>query len=374
MKASSAERLISPGLPPLNQAQHVPGAIYTSTEIFERDKQLIFMRDWVCTIREEEIGRPGDYVAIRLMGEPFVLCRDHERRINAFVNVCAHRGVEVASGTGNTREFSCPYHGWLYSLEGRLVSAPYMKEAQDFDMKTCRLSPLSVAVWEGWVFVSFAADPEPFDSVIAEFDDAFRFLQQIKCRTADKLVVELKCNWKLVNENLMDTYHFKTRHASSFGKFLNAKQFDYRLMSGGSIAAFYSGRPAVPGGKSLFGPMPWIGEGHDDLSCMGYFPPNFHLFGRCDAIIPYIVWPLTPDRTRIDIHLLFPTEHFAAADFREKVRVYHEFQEQVVHEDSAMVEGMQSNLGSLNFRPGRMSRHELTVHHIINAYLARVFG
>jgi Rieske 2Fe-2S family protein len=254
VKASVETRSHSPKdlpreLPSLNDAKHVPGLVYVSPEIFEIEKRQIFMKDWICTIRSEEIPNAGDYTTMRLMGEPFVLCRDKRGEVNAFANICAHRGVEVVSGSGNAQEFICPYHAWLYDLEGKLVGAPYMNEARGFDLKNCRLKPLKVDIWEGWIFISFNDAAIPLKEHIAEFDSCFSFLQQVNCRLAAKIVVELNCNWKLMNENLMDMYHFKTLHASTFGSHLKLDNLEDRQMAGGAVGAFYKGAPAVPGGK-----------------------------------------------------------------------------------------------------------------------------
>ena len=131
---------------PLFQASHAPGDIYASEEIFALEKRWLFLTDWILVAREEELAAPGDYMTFRLVGEPFVVTRGPDGGLNAFANVCAHRGVEVADGNGNTAEFSCPYHGWLHDLEGKLVGAPYMKEAEGFDPSSCRLKPLGLAV------------------------------------------------------------------------------------------------------------------------------------------------------------------------------------------------------------------------------------
>ena len=125
----TVERDVARTVAPLNEALHVPGFIYNSEEVFALERERLFMKEWVCALRVEQVADPGDYVAMRLMGEPFIICRDKDGNLNAFANVCAHRGVEVASGEGNLEEFSCPYHGWLYDLQGKLIGAPYMKEA-----------------------------------------------------------------------------------------------------------------------------------------------------------------------------------------------------------------------------------------------------
>ena len=93
---------------PLDRARHAPGYVYTSPEILRLESERLFARDWLFVGRAEEFEKPGDYRAFRLLDEPVVLARDKEGRLHAFANVCVHRGVEVASGAGNTDSFSCP--------------------------------------------------------------------------------------------------------------------------------------------------------------------------------------------------------------------------------------------------------------------------
>ena len=111
---------------------------------------------------------------------------------------------EVATGEGNAKEFSCPYHGWLYDLKGQLQGVPFMKNVKDFDFKNCRLKTLRTAIWGGFVFVNFDPDAEPFEDYVKDFDNAFGMLKMEECRLAHKLVADLDCNWKLVVENFMD--------------------------------------------------------------------------------------------------------------------------------------------------------------------------
>ena len=91
----------------LSEARHLPGFYYTSQEIFQREIDTIFMREWLCVGRIEEFENPGDYHAMRIAGEPLVICRDNDNQLHAFRNVCRHRGVEVAVGQGNAKRFIC---------------------------------------------------------------------------------------------------------------------------------------------------------------------------------------------------------------------------------------------------------------------------
>src|ERR1700677_1793677 len=123
----------------LEGAAHAPGYIYSSPEVYQREIDSYFMKDWLYMGREEELEKPGDFMTRRIVGEPIIIARNKDRTLRAYFNMCAHRGVEVAEGDGNTRAFKCPYHGWVYDLEGKLTGAGHMKESAGFNPANCRL-------------------------------------------------------------------------------------------------------------------------------------------------------------------------------------------------------------------------------------------
>ena len=359
---------------PLERARHLPGYVYNSPELYALEKEKIFMRDWMCVARVEEIAEPGDFMTFRIMDEPIVVARNPVGELNAFANVCAHRGVEVATGTGNTAEFSCPYHGWLYDLDGRLIGAPYMKEAEGFDPATCRLAPLNLAQWAGWIFVNFNADAEPFADYIAEFENAFAPIRQQDCRLADKLVVDLDCNWKFMIENFVDFYHVGVLHTETLGG-IPCEDIEFDLKDRGGFITFYPHPPMNADGKLLFEMMPWLADKPDDFSAAGFLAPNMHLFVYGDNVQVAHMWPLSPTRSRIVVYSLFPEVFFARDDFDAKLAEHKTLMRAIVDEDREMLVSLQKAMASRNFDPGPMSTSlERTIHHLINYNLDRVFG
>ena len=360
---------------PIANARHVPGAFYCSPEVYEREKRHIFMKDWLCVARVEELGNPGDYMAIRIMGEPAIVVRDDRGELRAFSNTCAHRGVEVIQGTGNTGHFSCPYHGWSYDLRGALTGAAFMDDSEEFDRSRCGLPPLRLGTWAGWVFIAFDDDAPPLSDFVAHFEREFGFLRQEDCRLAVKLELELDCNWKLFVENLLDVYHAATLHAKTIGaKRGRADRYPFNLFERGGTSMFYHSAPMVPGGESLFGKMPWLDDRPDNFACSGHLSPNVQLIARSDNVHPFVMWPLGPDRCRVVNYTLFPAQHFDLPGFEEKIEVYRNYLIDVVEEDRKMVASLQQNMKSRRFRPGPMSKLELGIHHVINDVLDRIDG
>ena len=359
---------------PLERARHLPGYIYNAPELYEAEKEKIFLKDWLCVARVEEIEKPGDFMTLRILDEPIVVARNGAGELRAFANVCAHRGVEVAIGAGNTQEFSCPYHGWLYDLDGKLIGAPYMKAVEGFDSEGCRLKPLRLEQWAGWIFVSFNNAPELFADYIVEFDKAFAQVRQQDCRLADKLVVDLECNWKFMIENFVDFYHVGVLHTETLGG-IPCEEIKFDLTDKGGFTTFYPHPPMHGDGELLFEMMPAIAHKPKDYSAAGFLAPNKHLFIYGDNIQVAHMWPLAPERSRIIVYSLFPEVFFDRDDFAEKLEKHKVLMRAIVEEDREMLISLQKGMASRNYEPGPMSTLlERTIHHLINYNLDRVFG
>ena len=358
---------------PVTQARHLPGYVYTSPEVYALEKEKIFMKDWLCVARAEEIENPGDFMTHDIMGDPIVIARDEDGKLNAFSNLCRHRGVEVAQGCGNTKEFSCPYHGWLYDLKGRLTGAPYMKETEGFDPKTCRLKPLLIDVWAGWVFVNFDLAAVSLREFLGEYGEVLDFLKMEDLRVAERLVYELDCNWKFVAENLVDTYHSGTVHADTFGSYIDMDEAANYALGNGAFYVFYDAAPHTRSGKPLFGKIPALKDRPESFALASYHTPNMHLFARIENMRPCVHWPLGPGRVRLIYYNLFPKEFFDRPDFQDGLAEYREYYTQVVEEDTEMIESLHRAMSTKMFEPGPMSRLEKGVHDVINYNLNRTF-
>ena len=369
-----SESAIADTRKPLNEASHLPGYFYTSQEMYEVEKERIFFRDWLPIARVEEIEKPGDYMTFRIVDEPFIVARDTTGKLNAFMNRCAHRGVAVAKDPGHAKEFMCPYHGWLYDLEGRLVGAPAMDQAVGWDKKDCRLKPVTLREWAGWIFITFNDNPMPWEEWIAPYEKEFGFLRQEKCRLADKIVVEVDCNWKFPLENLMDNYHSAVLHVKTIGPTLSVGRYTGIRKGSAAFTAHYEARPMTADGQSRFGKMPWMTDKEENFACSAHIAPNMHMLARCDNVHPFIFWPIGKDRCRITCYMLWPEEWHSLPDFRERVAPYNAFTRAVIDEDVSVMESQHDAASSPRYEPGRLSRLELGVHNLLNYDADRVLG
>lgn len=378
MTSIDIEKLDKPDLSailrPVEDASHAPGYIYTSDEVFQLEKDKIFTKEWLCVARAEEIANPGDYFTTRIMGEPILLIRNEEGNVGAFANVCLHRGVEIAKDSGNAKNLACPYHAWTYDLNGNLIGAGFMRDTHDFSQQSCRLKTLHVGEWQGWIFVNLGANPPPLEEQLKDFAADVGFLRMGDCRIGTKMTLEFATNWKFVVENLIDVYHVRTVHIKSFGKHRGSpEKYPLHLRRNGGTVTIYEAAPMTPDGKTLFRRMPSVADREDNFAISAHLSPNVQVIARSDNVHPIVIWPLTPNSTRVYVYNLYPVEFFEVPDFHERAMVYDRYMDLVLSEDGEMMMSLQRGMSSRNYVPGRLSTLEKGVHHVLTNYLNKLF-
>jgi len=106
------------------QQMTLPARYYTDPEIFRQELETFFRSMWVCAGREEQVENPGDYFLSEVAGESIIATRDSGGALRAFYNVCRHRGTRMCREDHGkfAARIQCPYHGWTYGLDGRLLA------------------------------------------------------------------------------------------------------------------------------------------------------------------------------------------------------------------------------------------------------------
>ena len=356
---------------PRERARQLPGALYSSPEVAELEKARIFMTGWLLAARVEEIAQPGDFKCLEIAGESFIIARDEAGTLHAYMNMCLHRGVPIAEGAGNARDFSCPYHAWLYDLSGTLTASPYMGRCE-IDMKGAQLTRLQIALWRGWIFVSFDPAVEPFAQFIAPYEQELWWFRTDECRFYKREVLGVDCNWKLLVENLIDIYHVPVLHAGSFGGFLKSDRnaLEFKLLPNGGWTYEQKSRPHSTGGRQMFPTLPWLEGMPPETSMKAGLYPNLNLSLRYDSLRMWQILPVSPGRTELHMYSLFARSAFDDPDFERKYDEYQRFiLGAIANEDGPMVVKLQKAMASPFYVPGPMAHLEGAVHHLINHYL-----
>ncbi len=347
---------------------YLPGTLYTSEEVARIEKSRIFMKSWLPVARAEELPNAGDYMTMRITGEPIVISHDAREGIVAFMNMCRHRGIEVAFGSGNARNFTCLYHGWTYDSAGKLLGAPLMRD-QGLDFERCALPRLKTALWRGWIFVNFDPDAQPFEDYIAPFEDELWYYRTGECRIVDKLVFDVRCNWKLFAENILDYYHLSTVHATSSGQFykLGRAPLPVKLFANGGGSVLFDSSLRTADSILPFPPLPWLKE--KAFSAKGMMFPNVNFWCGLDSLRMWHIWPEGVGHTRVVCYVLMPPESFNVPDFAAKLEKYRNYVTAIINEDVQTLQSLQLATESGRFEPGPITHLEVMVQHLMRHYM-----
>ncbi len=196
------------------QSFTLPARFYSDPEIYEREKAVIFHRDWWCLGHRSQVAAPGQYVTAQVHDQSVFAVRDREGVLRAFHNVCQHRGHELLAGGGRTGPIVCPYHAWTYDLNGDLRGARNTREMTDFNKCDFALKPLRVEIYAGFVFVNCDPEAVPLKEQAGDLEAEIRHY----CPRIDDLVFaqrdsyDVACNWKVMIDNFLECYHCHTAH------------------------------------------------------------------------------------------------------------------------------------------------------------------
>jgi phenylpropionate dioxygenase-like ring-hydroxylating dioxygenase large terminal subunit len=197
----------------------VPVEYYTSPDIYKREQDMIFRRAWLMVGRVEEVANPGDFVVRDLptLDAKVIIARGKDGVIRAFHNACSHRSVAlVCEERGNALTFRCPYHAWMYGIDGSLRAVPSEQDFPHVDKAKNGLAQVHLDTWNGFVFLNFAEQPEvTLQEFLAGIDlmldgapfEQFTFYQQV--------TDEIDCNWKNLVNAFAEGYHVAILHQNT---------------------------------------------------------------------------------------------------------------------------------------------------------------
>ncbi len=216
--------------------------IFWDEELYRLEMERIFARSWLFLTHESEIPKPGDFFCTYMGEDAVIVTRTRSGEIRAYLNTCTHRGNQLCQAeAGNTRSFTCSYHGWSFDLEGKLAAVPLEADAYHNLLDKDRLGLPRVPKVEsfgGFIFGCFDPDAPSLRDYLGEMA---WYLETFTARAGVELLGPplksvLHCNWKVPTENFIcDSYHVGWTHAAAL------------KVMGGPLAAMSGNTQAPPG-------------------------------------------------------------------------------------------------------------------------------
>jgi Rieske 2Fe-2S family protein len=185
---------------------------YCDDAVFAADMREIVMRKWIVAGHVDQVRRKGDYFLYNVGRESIIVVRSDETTINAFYNVCRHRGSVICTEPqGRVTRLTCPYHAWSYGLDGALLTARLMPV--DFEKEANGLHRCHVRVFHGFIFLNLSdQEPVDFDATFGDLAPYLDFHGFADAKIAYARSYPTDANWKLVVENFVECYHCAPSH------------------------------------------------------------------------------------------------------------------------------------------------------------------
>lgn len=203
----------------------LPVEAYRSQEWFDREQKDLFGCCWQFAGMTLDIPDVGDYLCVQVGLYPLIVVRGNDQTLRAFHNICRHRGTQLLKVTGKGKKLiRCPYHNWVYSLDGALSGVPQQEKFSDINISTLGLHPAAVETWKGMIFVHPDPSPEPLMTWLAGFPEKFGPHQPEKLVEAEKYTYQVKANWKIFVENYIDGYHLAHLHSETLREYDHKNQ------------------------------------------------------------------------------------------------------------------------------------------------------
>lgn len=322
----------------LPRALSLDAAFYIGDDMARRDREAVFARSWQLVGHVSVLADAGDHVVTDIAGLPVIVLRDTEGRLRGFHNVCRHRAGPLATCDGKgAKVLRCQYHGWTYTLDGVLKSAPEMQTAKDFVPADIRLPELRVETWHGLVFVA-GDDAPPFAEFSHGLDAPMRGLSPRDYVFHKRFRYEVACNWKVYCDNYLEGYHVPHIHPG-LNSLLDYRQ--YVTETGDWFSYQYS---PLQSDEALYG----------DGDALYYFVyPNTTLNLLPGRLQSNRILPMGPDRCVVEFDYYYAASDDDDAEARKQAD--HDFAHQVQDEDIGICEHVQRGLASGSYQPGRLN-------------------
>lgn len=233
--------------------------LYRTRAGFEAERDRVFAKSWLAIARVEEVVEANSYIVRELppTRTSVIVARGRDNVVRAFYNQCSHRSVAlVCQAKGKSNTFRCPYHAWTYATDGRLVAVPAEGEFPHVDKSKSGLEPISLDIWNGFIFVNLDPSPElSLREFLAGIGSLYDTLPFGDYPYYVEIVDTVESNWKTLMNAFGEGYHVPILHNKTLSPMVVTKDnpsfhyYDIRLFgphSTSTVGRNYAWSPSTP--------------------------------------------------------------------------------------------------------------------------------
>lgn len=362
----------------------IPDA-YTSEPFYNIEQEKVFAKSWIVVGCLSDFDKPGDSVVTAVAGQSIVVVKDKDGQLNAFYNVCRHRGVQLveAGSTHLKKMFRCPYHSWAYDFQGNCLGTPLftnsdipedkqdifdMSDVKQFDKANYGLFPVRLETWGCFVFVNLDDEAPSLHTQLGDLPDRCAEYRLEEWQVVREKTYDIQANYKLIGENFMEYYHLPWVHPELVK--VSRMEDHYRWQGRGK----YTGMTTWPvsqnsddGGWQGLPPVDFLTPTNDEAGRFIWLFPNTAVSILPNHIVLLINEPDGPHRTIETLRMLAHPSSLAHPSASQGVDDLMHFWDLVNIQDVEIVEKVQQGLSNKAYDGGRMCyRFEEPLHRFQN--------
>ena len=177
-----------------------------STSNFSSSPSPFPLNAWYACAYDVEVGR--ELLARTICNQKVVMYRTLDGQACVLADACWHRLLPLSMGRLEGDEVACGYHGLHYNARGRCTSMPSQEGVNPSAcVKSYPVVERHRLIWV-WMGDPSLADPASLPDLHWNHDPDW---------AADGKLIHVKCDYRLVIDNLMDLTHETYVHGSSIG-------------------------------------------------------------------------------------------------------------------------------------------------------------
>lgn len=352
----------------------LPGWTYHDPDFFDAEMAAVIRPSWQIVCHESDLARTGDWRSIDYVGESVIVVRGEDGVVRGFTNVCRHRAMRLLDGTGGcAKKIICRYHAWAYELDGRLTGVPESRDYPMLDKANQGLSPVSLEIWRGFVFIRLDDDGGPsVAAMMTPYEQEIEPYRFADLRTITPAYTRPRAvNWKNIGDNYSDNLHIPVAHPGLtrlFGKsYAIAAEPYVDKMSG-----YLVDKPSVD---------PWERFYQTHLPHADHLPEANQRLWLYYKLWPNIAFDIYPDQVDFMQWLpISPTQSvlrmmaFALPDDRREMKLVRYANDRINRhvnaEDTWLITRVQAGMASKSFTFGPIGRSEVC----LRSFAAKIRG
>lgn len=342
----------------------IPGARYVNKDFLALEKERMWGRAWLYAGHVDQLPNKGSWFLSRNTGSPILVVRDMQGEVRAFYNTCQHRGAPlVAEDAGESRGFVCGYHGWSYTLDGKLTAVRDKRDFVDLDFSCRSLVSVRCELLGSLIFLNEDPEAQPLMEHIGPMAKELEQYRIEDLRLVDSRSYDVGCNVKILLDAFLEVYHVKSIHQHTVDRFLDHRGMFVTLWPNGhSRMLTPNRRPEWKDPGTLGMPkIPTITEVPANNNVSYHIYPNF-VMPASDSGIPLLqFWPTSDTTCRVVSSWIAPDYDPEADNKLWETRLSN--WERILYEDLQFAPQIQESLESKGFRGMPLNYQERRIYH-----------